>query len=103
MVCSLDRSRPTTRATASRSRSIRRAKFSDGKPVTPQDVIFSWQLLRDTGRPNYRTYYVKVTKAEVVGERAVRFDLTGADDRELPLILGLMPVLATARGQPRHL
>jgi peptide/nickel transport system substrate-binding protein len=70
------------------------ARFSDGKPVTPQDVIFSWQLLRDHGRPNYRTYYVKVTKAEAIGERAVRFDLAGADDRELPLILGLMPVLA---------
>jgi peptide/nickel transport system substrate-binding protein len=70
-----------------------RARFSDGTPVTPQDVIFSWQLLRDHGRPNYRTYYIKVVKAEVVGERGVRFDLTGADDRELPLILGLMPVL----------
>jgi len=70
------------------------ARFSDGKPVTPDDVIFSWQLLRDRGRPNHRIYYAKVTKAEVVGERAVRFDLTGADDRELPLIVGLMPVLA---------
>jgi peptide/nickel transport system substrate-binding protein len=70
-----------------------RARFSDGKPVTPQDVIFSWALLRDKGRPNYRAYYIKVTKAEVVGERGVRFDLAGADDRELPLILGLMPVL----------
>jgi peptide/nickel transport system substrate-binding protein len=70
-----------------------RARFSDGTPVTPQDVIFSWTLLRDKGRPNYRAYYIKVTKAEVVGERGVRFDLAGADDRELPLILGLMPVL----------
>jgi peptide/nickel transport system substrate-binding protein len=70
------------------------ARFSDGRPVTPADVIFSWQLLRDKGRPNYRIYYVKVVKAETVGERGVRFDLTGADDRELPLILGLMPVLA---------
>jgi peptide/nickel transport system substrate-binding protein len=70
------------------------AKFSDGTAVTPDDVIFSWQLLRDKGRPNHRTYYAKVTKAEAVGERAVRFDLSGADDRELPLILGLMPVLA---------
>jgi peptide/nickel transport system substrate-binding protein len=70
------------------------AKFSDGKPVTAEDVIFSWQLLRDKGRPNFRTYYVKVAKAEALSERAVRFDLTGADDRELPLILGLMPVLA---------
>ena len=75
------------------------ARFSDGKPVTAEDVIFSWQLLRDKGRPNYRTYYAKVTKAEAIGERAVRFDLAGSDDRELPLILGLMPVLAQARGQ----
>ena len=70
------------------------AKFSDGKPVTAADVIFSWQLLRDKGRPNFRTYYTKVAKAEALAERTVRFDLTGSDDRELPLILGLMPVLA---------
>lgn len=70
------------------------ARFSDGKPVTPQDVIFSWELLRDKGRPNFRTYYTKVTKAEAIDARTVRFDLTGADDRELPLIIGLMPILA---------
>ena len=70
------------------------AKFSDGKPVTSADVIFSWQLLRDKGRPNFRTYYAKVTKAEALDERTVRFDLSAANDRELPLILGLMPVLA---------
>ncbi len=72
------------------------ARFSDGKPVTPDDVIFSWQLLRDRGRPLYRTYYIKVAKAETVGSDAVRFDLSGAQDRELPLILGLMPIL------PKH-
>ena len=70
------------------------ARFSDGQPVTPEDVVFSWQLLRDKGRPNHRIYYSKVAKAEIVAPRAVRFDLSGADDRELPLILGLMPVLA---------
>ena len=69
------------------------ARFSDGKPVTAEDVIFSWQLLRDHGRPNHRTYYSRVLKAEAQGGRTVRFDLAG-DDRELPLILGLMPVLA---------
>lgn len=73
-----------------------RARFSDGKPVTPDDVIFSWQLLRDRGRPNHRTYYSKVARAEIVGPRSVRFDLSGNADRELPLILGLMPVL------PKH-
>src|SRR5262249_14592675 len=41
-----------------------------------------------------RTYYAKVSKAEAIDPRTVRFDLSGADDRELPLILGLMPVLA---------
>jgi len=71
-----------------------RARFSDGRPVTPDDVIFSWQLLRDKGRPNFRTYYAKVAKAEAVGARGVRFDLSGSEDRELPLILGLMPILA---------
>jgi len=69
------------------------ARFSDGKPVTAEDVVFTWALLRDHGRPNHRTYYSKVIKAEVLGERRVRFDLPG-DDRELPLILALMPVLA---------
>jgi peptide/nickel transport system substrate-binding protein len=69
------------------------ARFSDGMPVTAQDVVFSWQLLRDHGRPNHRTYYAKVAKAEILDERTVRFDLGGSDDRELPLILGLMPVL----------
>jgi peptide/nickel transport system substrate-binding protein len=69
-------------------------RFSDGKPVTPEDVIFSWQLLRDKGRPNHRFYYSKVVKAEAIGTHAVRFDLAGSNDRELPLILGLMPVLA---------
>jgi peptide/nickel transport system substrate-binding protein len=70
------------------------AHFSDGTPVTAADVIFSWQLLRDHGRPNYRAYYAKVAGAKALDERTVRFDLGGADDRELPLILGLMPILA---------
>ena len=76
------------------------AKFSDGKPVTPEDVIFSWQLLREKGRPNHRTYYAKVAKAEALGEQAVRFDLSGSNDRELALILGLMPVLAKHAVKP---
>jgi len=70
------------------------ARFADGKKVDPDDVIFSWQLLRDKGRPNYRIYYAKVVKAVATDARTVRFDLAGADDRELPLIIGLMPVLA---------
>lgn len=73
-----------------------KARFADGKPVTAEDVVFSWALLRDKGRPNHRQYYSKVAKAEVAGPLTVHFDFGGANDRELPLILGLMPVL------PRH-
>jgi len=72
------------------------AHFSDGVAVTADDVVFSLQLLRDHGRPNHRTYYAKVEKIEILGPRTVRFDFPNADDRELPLILGLMPVL------PKH-
>ncbi|MFL6791121.1 MAG: extracellular solute-binding protein [Bradyrhizobium sp.] len=73
-----------------------RARFSDGKPVLAEDVLFSWALLRDKGRPNHRQYYSKVAKADAPDPLTVRFDFGVADDRELPLILGLMPVL------PRH-
>jgi peptide/nickel transport system substrate-binding protein len=77
-----------------------KARFADGKPVTPEDVIFSWELLRDKGRPNYRIYYAKVAKAVATDARTVRFDLSGADDRELPLIIALMPVLAKRATDP---
>jgi peptide/nickel transport system substrate-binding protein len=73
-----------------------KARFSDGKPVMVEDVLFSWRLLRDKGRPNHRGYYSKVSRAKKTGERTVRFDFGGEPDRELPLILGLMPIL------PRH-
>jgi peptide/nickel transport system substrate-binding protein len=73
-----------------------KARFSDGQPVTAEDVVFSWALLRDHGRPNYRQYYSKVVKVEATDPLTVRFDLGTAGDRELPLILGLMPIL------PKH-
>ncbi|RTL54632.1 MAG: ABC transporter substrate-binding protein [Bradyrhizobiaceae bacterium] len=71
-----------------------RTKFSDGTPVRAEDVLFSWELMRDKGRPNYRLYYSKVTKAAALDERTIRFDFGGTADRELPLILGLMPIFA---------
>ncbi len=74
-----------------------RAAFADGVPITAADVIFSWQLLRDHGHPmKHRTYYAKVKAATALSTRIVRFDLAGDGDREMPLILGLMPIL------PRH-
>ncbi|MGV1014932.1 MAG: extracellular solute-binding protein, partial [Methyloceanibacter sp.] len=73
------------------------AKFSDGTPITVEDVIFSHAVLRDHGRPNHRSYYKKVAKVEQTGERKVRFTFDQSGDREMPLIIGLMPVL------PSHL
>jgi peptide/nickel transport system substrate-binding protein len=72
------------------------ARFSDGKPVTAEDVLFSHSLLRDKGRPNHRTYYSKISKAEKTGPRTVKFTFNAQGDREMPLIMGLMPIL------PRH-
>ena len=75
----------------------RKARFSDGKPVTADDVLFSFDLLKVKGRPNHRTYFAKVAKAERLSDHRVRFTFDAAGDREIPLILGLLPVL------PRHL
>jgi peptide/nickel transport system substrate-binding protein len=70
-----------------------KARFSDGKPVLADDVLFSWALLRDKGRPNHRQFYSKVIQADAPDPRTVRFIFDGTGDRELPLILGLMPIL----------
>lgn len=78
------------------------AKFSDRQPVTPEDVIYSFELLKTKGRPNHRTYFAKVSKAEKIGERGVRFTFEDASDRELPLILGLMPVFAKHATTPEQ-
>ena len=72
------------------------ARFSDGKPLTSEDVLFTWGLLKEKGKPNVRGYYSKVVTATAPDLHTVIFDLSGANDRELPLILALMPVL------PKH-
>jgi peptide/nickel transport system substrate-binding protein len=80
-----------------------RATFSDGVPVTADDVVFSWQLLRDHGHPvKHRAYYAKASAATALGPRTIRFDLAGANDREMPLILGLMPILPRHAVDPHH-
>ncbi len=73
------------------------ARFSDGKPVTVDDVIHSHALLRDKGRPNHRFFYSKVSKVEKIGEDTVKFTFKPEGDREMPLIMGLMPIL------PKHI
>ena len=72
-----------------------RARFSDGAPVTVDDVIWSMETLGTKGRPNYRNIWKKVAEVERIGERGVRFHF-GVADREAALILGLMPVLKQA-------
>ncbi len=71
------------------------AKFSDDKAVTAADVVFSMEILRDKGRPNYKNSYSKITKVETPDDRTVTFHQE-VGDRELPLIMGVMPIL------PKH-
>ncbi len=70
------------------------ARWHDGQPITPEDVVFSFDTLRDKGHPFYRYYYQDVVKAEVVDDRTVKFTFADGVNRELPLIVGEMPVLA---------
>ncbi|MCC7276027.1 MAG: ABC transporter substrate-binding protein [Alphaproteobacteria bacterium] len=77
------------------------ARFQNGQPVTVEDVLFSLDLLRREGRPNFRAYYAKVSATERVGPRTVKLVFDGSGDRELPLILGLMPILPRSVYGPR--
>lgn len=69
------------------------ARFHDGTPVTAADVVFSFRLLRDEGEPFYRAYYADVTSVKALDEHTVRFEFAAQNSRELPLILGQLPVL----------
>jgi microcin C transport system substrate-binding protein len=70
------------------------ARFQDGAPITPEDVIFSFEILRDKGHPAYRSYYKDVIKVEKSGEREVRFTFRDGKNTELPMIVGELPVLS---------
>ncbi|HVH73622.1 MAG TPA: extracellular solute-binding protein [Stellaceae bacterium] len=74
----------------------RRARFHDGTRITPEDVIWTLDMLRKKGLPAYRTYYAGVAKAEKEGEDGVRFSFKTAKNRELAQIIGEMPVLSKA-------
>jgi peptide/nickel transport system substrate-binding protein len=71
------------------------ARFSDGRPVTSADVAFSLETLRDHGLPRFKTYYSKVKNIETPDARTIVMT-QDSGDRELPLIMGLMPIL------PKH-
>ncbi|RAH38288.1 extracellular solute-binding protein [Halomonas sp. SL1] len=69
------------------------ARFHDGEPVDAADVVFSFETLTEQGQPFYAAYYADVSDVRVVDENTVHFDLADSDSRELPLILGQMPIL----------
>ncbi len=73
-----------------------KAKWADGQPVTPEDVIFTFELFRDKGRVPFSTRMAKVEKLEKVGDRSVRFTFNGDADREFPLLIAMTPIL------PKH-
>ena len=74
-----------------------KAAWRDGEPVTPEDVIFTYELLRDKARPPYSTRMNRIEKIEKTGERSVKFTFNEQSNREYPLIIaGFTPVL------PKH-
>lgn len=73
-----------------------KAKWSDGVPVSVEDIIFTYELLTEKGRPPYSSRMKKIAKIEKTGDHRVKFHLNELSDREFPLIIGLTPVL------PKH-
>lgn len=72
------------------------AKWQDGKAITAEDVVFSFHLLKEKGAPQYRLYYADVIDATALSEHQVRFTFKDGTNRELPIIMGQLPVL------PKH-
>ncbi len=71
----------------------KQARWHDGKPVTAKDVVFSFNILVEKGRPFYRFYYNSVEKVEATSEHRIKFTFKPGENRELPLILGQLTVL----------
>ncbi len=72
------------------------ARFHDGTPITADDVIFSFNTLKQKGAPFYRFYYADIAKVEELGRHRVKFHFTGPPNRELPQITGQLTVLSRA-------
>ena len=79
----------------------KQARWHDGKPVTADDVAFSLNILKSKGAPFYRFYYANVEKAEVLSPHKVKFIFKGRKNRELPLIIGQLPILPKHHWQGR--
>ena len=78
------------------------ARWHDGKEITADDIIFSFETLVAKGAPFYRFYYGSVAKAVKLGPKTVRFDFKPGENRELPLILGQLTVLPKHYWQDRE-
>ncbi|MFC0410047.1 extracellular solute-binding protein [Roseomonas elaeocarpi] len=72
------------------------ARWHDGRPVTAEDAAWSFATLREKGHPRYRNYWGDIEGATAENERRVVFRFRNPGNRELPLIIGQMPVL------PKH-
>lgn len=70
------------------------AKFSDGTPLTVEDVIFSLEIIRDKGRPPFSNWYGEIVKKEVTGENRLKLTFKNGENRELPLLIALAPILS---------
>ncbi len=71
-----------------------KARFHDGSAVTAEDVMFSFQTLKEKGVPQYRYYFGDVEKVAATDPHRVLFTFKSGENRELPLILGQMPVFS---------
>lgn len=78
------------------------ARFHDGEPVTAEDVVFSFETLTEQGQPFYGAYYADVTDVKALDETTVHFDLADSESRELPLIIGQLPILPAHFWQDRE-
>ena len=72
------------------------AKFSDGSPINANDVVETFRLLREEGSPFYKAYYQDISKIEALSEKSVRFEFGETENRELPLIIGEVPILSAS-------
>lgn len=77
------------------------ARWADNTPITAEDVAFSFQRIKEFGEPAMQYYYANVSRAEVQGPRRVRFQFSGPPNRELPQIVGQLPVIQKAQWEKR--
>jgi len=72
------------------------ARWHDGKPITADDVIWTFNTLLEKGQPFFKFYYSSVSKVDKIDDLTVKFEFSDNTNRELPLIMGQLPVL------PKH-